>query len=680
MRLPKMLRRLRAAAATVDVLENRCLLSATAVAPIPAETIVTNSSPAPISLGNYFDDPTIIPGDTLVDIQTNLPAPNTNIPILLTNAATPITVANFLHYISSGEYANTIIHRSIPGFIIQGGGDTTTGSQIPSFGAIPGESSTATLKNTTGTIAMALSTGPNSAAREWFFNLADNPFLDDTSDGGPFTAFGSVIYNGMNTLDAIAALPTVDGSSFSPEWANLPLQNFPGASGSILTQLPATNQFVVIQPAVDPLRGLTYSAVSTNPTLISATVSGGSLNLDPLGGTGSANIMVTATDLGGGTVTSSFSVNVTNPPLSSATVGTGAAKSITYTDGNGTTGIITWSGPGAATVNFSGTSLGETTTKNGTVITGTNVAIAGIATTGSTTSSILTVSTKVGAKPLTVGGLITTSLKSFTAPDVILTGNVNASGSIASLNIAGANGGAIIASSLGAVTDTGDFSDNLTLSAKGVSLGQFTAASVSSGTWALAGSVSSVVVTKQNLDATIAAGSISNLFVRGSLSAATLNLQATGNDISTLAVGGAITGSLVNAAGNIGNVFAASLLDSEIYAGVAALPPGTLLPNLRSGFVRNASIGSVELQTTRGSYSFSNSAIAAAHIGILSLGTVQTQNITIPNGVAAESIGILIADTNKPFLLFDLTASTNLALILNRDGVTLGTDFLIELL
>src|ERR1019366_3109357 len=280
-------RLIRVAGRCVETLENRCLLSATLLSQVPGETIPAGTTPAPITLSTYFDDPTITPGDTLVDIQTNLPAPNNLIPLLLTDSATPKTVANFLQYVNSGEYNNTIIHRSVPQFIIQGGGDTTTGSQIQSLGSIPGESSTATLTNTPGTIAMALSTGPNSGSDEWFFNLVNNngsaaPYhvnLNDTSDGGPFTAFGSVLYNGMAVLNTIAALPTVDGSSISGEWPNLPLQNYAGASGSTIVQLPANNQFIIINPSVDPLRGLTYSASSSDPSVLSAAVSRGSLTL-----------------------------------------------------------------------------------------------------------------------------------------------------------------------------------------------------------------------------------------------------------------------------------------------------------------------------------------------------------------------------------------------------------------
>src|ERR1700691_3234795 len=96
-------------ACTVETLEARRLLAATLLSQIPTQSLNAGSGAAPaISLGNFFSDPSIVAGDTVVDIQTNLPAPDNEIVLMLTDSATPITVANFLHYISSGEYANTI--------------------------------------------------------------------------------------------------------------------------------------------------------------------------------------------------------------------------------------------------------------------------------------------------------------------------------------------------------------------------------------------------------------------------------------------------------------------------------------------------------------------------------------------------------------------------------------------
>ncbi len=298
--------------ACMQVLEPRCLFSVTANGQIPVESLSGGQTAQPIDVSNYF---TV--GGTIVDLQTNLTGANTDIPLLLTDAATPITVANFLQYVNSGEYANTIIHRSVPGFVIQGGGYTTDGTHIVTNGTIAGESSTETLKNTTGTITMALtSAGPGSATSEWFINLGDNngtrstPNLDDTSDSGPFTVFGSVIENGMATVNAIANLPIVDDSSVA-NWDTLPVQGSE-TNGSTLSSVPASD-LVTINPVIST-NSLTYSVVSSNPSLVTATMTNGQLSLTALkaGSGGASVITVTATDLGGNTTTQTFAVTVAN--------------------------------------------------------------------------------------------------------------------------------------------------------------------------------------------------------------------------------------------------------------------------------------------------------------------------------------------------------------------------------
>jgi peptidyl-prolyl cis-trans isomerase A (cyclophilin A) len=156
---------------------------------------------------------------TVARIQTSMG----NIDFRLYETATPITVANFLNYMNSDRYDGTYIHRSIPGFVVQGGGytyDPQSGvSHIPQFDQIINEPG---ISNLRGTIAMAklppppqgpANGGPDSATSEWFFNLTDNsgpPPALDTQNGG-FTVFGRIVHIGLTTIDAIAALPTTSG-------------------------------------------------------------------------------------------------------------------------------------------------------------------------------------------------------------------------------------------------------------------------------------------------------------------------------------------------------------------------------------------------------------------------------------------------------------------------------------
>lgn len=128
--------------------------------------------------------------------------------IEMLDETTPGTVRNFLNYVESEQYNGTVVHRLVPGFVIQGGWLTydeasMTFTPIPSRGNIQNEFR---VSNQRGTISMAKVGGdPDSANSQWFINLGDNSGLD-TNNGG-FTVFGRVMGNGMQVVDAIAALP-----------------------------------------------------------------------------------------------------------------------------------------------------------------------------------------------------------------------------------------------------------------------------------------------------------------------------------------------------------------------------------------------------------------------------------------------------------------------------------------
>jgi len=143
----------------------------------------------------------------------------------------PATVDNFLKYIEDGSFVNTFIHRSVSGFVIQGGQFTYTDDIL---GEVPEKTTVLNefgRSNTRGTIAMAkLSGNPDSATSSWFINLADNGSLD--SENGGYTVFGEVRGNGMEVIDAIASLPVYNaGNAFG----TLPLRDYSG-SGTILTE------------------------------------------------------------------------------------------------------------------------------------------------------------------------------------------------------------------------------------------------------------------------------------------------------------------------------------------------------------------------------------------------------------------------------------------------------------
>lgn len=121
----------------------------------------------------------------------------------------PETVANFLKYVDDGFYNNTIFHRVIPDFMIQGGGLDARMKEKPGNPPIKNEADNG-LKNERGTIAMARTMDPHSASSQFFINHKDNSFLDHrskTPDGWGYAVFGKVL-DGMDTVDKIAKAKT----------------------------------------------------------------------------------------------------------------------------------------------------------------------------------------------------------------------------------------------------------------------------------------------------------------------------------------------------------------------------------------------------------------------------------------------------------------------------------------
>ena len=121
----------------------------------------------------------------------------------------PETVANFLKYVDNGFYNNTIFHRVIPGFMIQGGGLTARMQQKDTEAPIKNEADNG-LKNDRGTIAMARTMDPHSATAQFFINLVDNDFLNfqaPSGNGWGYCVFGKVT-EGMDVVDKIAKVKT----------------------------------------------------------------------------------------------------------------------------------------------------------------------------------------------------------------------------------------------------------------------------------------------------------------------------------------------------------------------------------------------------------------------------------------------------------------------------------------
>ncbi|MDH3346133.1 MAG: peptidylprolyl isomerase [Kiritimatiellaceae bacterium] len=128
----------------------------------------------------------------------------------------PNTVSNFLQYVESGHYNETIFHRVISNFMIQGGGFAADMSQKDAPHTVDNEANNG-LKNEKGTIAMARTMDPHSAGAQFFINTKDNDFLNfsaPTTQGWGYCVFGKVV-EGMDVVEAIEGVATGNKSGHS---------------------------------------------------------------------------------------------------------------------------------------------------------------------------------------------------------------------------------------------------------------------------------------------------------------------------------------------------------------------------------------------------------------------------------------------------------------------------------
>ena len=289
-------------------------------------TVAQNSDNTTLDLSQNFDDPLTTGQIARFEFADDSLGGGITDVLLFDQAGegAPETVANFINYVEDDDYANSIIHRSVPGFIVQGGGFAVAPElnfepnldaiePIPADDPVVNEFSPSR-SNTRGTIAMAkLGIDPNSATNQWFFNLNDNSEnLDNQNEG--FTVFGEVLTpEDLAPIDAIALLPTSDASrSFSqpvPEFAgaftNVPVVVRDSENASFV----GINNVTLLQQAE-----LEFAVTeNSNPDLVNATIDDGELVLDyAADGRGIAEITVSATDLQGDTVEDMFIVAVEN--------------------------------------------------------------------------------------------------------------------------------------------------------------------------------------------------------------------------------------------------------------------------------------------------------------------------------------------------------------------------------
>ncbi len=302
--------------------------------PISDLEVAVNAEPTSLSLFENFDDP-FTTGLVARFELSHETFPNQGVTeVLLFDQAgegAPLTVENFTNYVEDGDYVNSIIHRSVTDFVVQGGGFIVEGleealaandpasaiSNVPTDDPIPNEFS-ADRSNVAGTIAMAkLGGDPDSATSQWFFNLSDNSANLDNQNGG-FTVFGEVISaEDFEVVEAIADVPTFNASNFFTEGAFTDLPILTDLDNPVITDEDDFIRYDNITVSQQP--ELQFTLINnSNPSLVTATITEGELVLDYLENeTGTAEITIQATNLVGEIVEDTFAVVVedisTNP-------------------------------------------------------------------------------------------------------------------------------------------------------------------------------------------------------------------------------------------------------------------------------------------------------------------------------------------------------------------------------
>ena len=632
----------RAARHSVEAMESRILFHFT-VTPLPDLNVSTGTATSTVNLAGTVDSEEIT--GSVVRMTTN----SGNIDVALYDAQKPQTVANFLNYVTGGDYVNTFFHRSSnlggagvePVQIIQGGGyalpfaTTAPFNRIPTDAPVPLEVQTnGVLPNARGTIAMARTSDPNSATSEFFINTTDNTNTLGPNNGGGYTVFGEVVNNTITTVDAIAALPRVNGGSTTP-FGTLPVRDT--AAG------PTTENLVVIT-GTSVVPETTYTATSSNPGFVTASVVNNQLTLtyaNP-GAQGTADVTVTGTGIDGTVLTDTFSVAV---GALAVTIGEGAARQVTFTDADGTVGTVSLKG-GTATLAFDGTGLTQATDARGVTVTGAVANVSSLTLNGTNSASSLTVRARGGDGVLEVGDITAAGgVRSLAGRQLSVNGDVNL-GSAGRVDLADLTGGSVTIGGTTPVTlsipggaDDSDITSAAPL--RNVTLGRFAGADGTAQTLQ-APSISRLTVNSDFAGNLNVAGAVNSARVGGTATAGTwtvgqLGSVTIGGDLaSDVNVGslrslraGSVTGADVVSTTTLGRITTGNVGGSRFFANIPDRALPTTIGELGAG-------GSIQGVTVRGT--FADSAIAAETVGRLNLGTVTTSNNGTAFGVAGDTI------------------------------------------
>lgn len=283
-------------------------------------------------------------------------------------------------------------------------------------------------------------------------------------------------------------------------------------------------------------------------------------------------------------------------------IGAGGYKSITWHAAGGAKATITLTGGGSASVDFVGDSISQSIKSNAVTLTGSNITVAGVGATGTTSNSILNV--KGGKVSI---GIISTdgSFKSIQGTGVTLTSSVIVVGTV----------------------------------------GQISVQRVTGGTFEFGSATNAVIKVAGNATFSLLAKSVQSVTVGGSLTGTEFvfanSTQGSATDLGTLSVKGAITGLKIISGGSLGNISAAKLVNSTIFSGVGNLGAGKPLPTSTADYVADNQINSIKLKKVAGAVSFSGSEVSAENLGSLVLGGVLLSNGGTAFGLSAMKYSFL---------------------------------------
>jgi cyclophilin family peptidyl-prolyl cis-trans isomerase len=296
-----------------ESLEQRSLLAIVIANPIPDQNSLSRSIPTTISLADRYTDNTVT---AVVRMVSSLGTINAALFGGQGAGQAPNTVANFLTYANANRYDNTIIHRSVNNFVIQGGGfalPTQAGNEPTQITTDPAINLENPQGNIRGTIAMARTGQPNTATSQWFINTVDNrSSLDVRAAGtnGPqdpgtdgFAVFGRVFPASLSVVDALAAVPTFD---FGSPFDDLPLRNWNQVSPVAPSNYVNFSEIERVQGVFSQL-----TATSSNANFVTASITGNQLTLTPQANWPTntpVTITIRATDVLGNSVEDAFVV------------------------------------------------------------------------------------------------------------------------------------------------------------------------------------------------------------------------------------------------------------------------------------------------------------------------------------------------------------------------------------